>query len=87
MQDEEHEVFPKMQQKAGDELSGMGQELAARKQELLAQVQGQSAGRGSDEDLLDLTKEELYERAKEADIPGRSNMSKQELAQALQQAG
>ncbi len=84
--EEENEVFPKMQQKVGNELAGMGQELAARKQELLAQVQGRSAGRGSD-DLLDLTKEELYERAKEADIPGRSNMSKEELAQALQQAG
>jgi iron-sulfur cluster repair protein YtfE (RIC family) len=87
VEEEEDEVFPKMQEKVGDKLSDMGQELVARKHELRAQVQDQSGGRGSDQDLLDLTKEELYERAKEADIPGRSSMSKEELAQALQQAG
>jgi len=35
----------------------------------------------------EMSKEELYERAKEADIPGRSHMSKDELAKALQKAG
>jgi len=33
--------------------------------------------------LDDLTKEELYVRAQEADIPGRSEMSKEELIDAL----
>ena len=33
--------------------------------------------------LEDLTKEELYARAQEADIPGRSEMSKEQLAEAL----
>lgn len=33
--------------------------------------------------LEDLTKEELYARAQEADIPGRSEMSKEQLVQAL----
>jgi len=33
--------------------------------------------------LEDLTKEELYARAQEADIPGRSEMSKEELVSAL----
>lgn len=33
--------------------------------------------------LEDLTKEELYARAQEADIPGRSEMSKEELIAAL----
>jgi hypothetical protein len=33
------------------------------------------------------TRDELYEMAKEADIPGRSSMTKQELADALRQAG
>jgi DNA end-binding protein Ku len=37
-------------------------------------------------DLEGLSKEELYERAREADIPGRSDMSKEELVKALQQA-
>jgi hypothetical protein len=33
--------------------------------------------------LEDLTKEQLYERAQEADIPGRSEMSKEQLVEAL----
>jgi hypothetical protein len=33
--------------------------------------------------LDDLTREELYARAQEADIPGRSEMSKQQLVDAL----
>ena len=34
----------------------------------------------------DATRDELYELAKNADIPGRSSMTKQELADALRQA-
>jgi hypothetical protein len=33
--------------------------------------------------LDELTKEELYRRAQDADIPGRSEMSKDELVRAL----
>ena len=33
--------------------------------------------------LANLTKDELYHRAQEADIPGRSGMSKDELIEAL----
>jgi hypothetical protein len=33
--------------------------------------------------LEDLTKEELYARAQEADVPGRSEMSKEQLVEAL----
>lgn len=35
------------------------------------------------EELLDLTKDELYEKAKAADISGRSSMNKEELAEEL----
>jgi cation transport regulator ChaB len=41
---------------------------------------GQSAG---GVDVEGHTKEELYERAKKLNVPGRSNMSKQELARAI----
>jgi cation transport regulator ChaB len=34
-------------------------------------------------DVKGSTKEELYERAKQLDVSGRSSMSKQELAQAI----
>ncbi|HEX4902309.1 MAG TPA: Rho termination factor N-terminal domain-containing protein [Acidimicrobiales bacterium] len=37
----------------------------------------------SKEELLDLTKDELYEKAKEADISGRSSMNKEQLAEEL----
>jgi hypothetical protein len=47
--------------------------------------------RGDDEPRLrsleDLTKEKLYARAQEADIPGRSEMSKDELIDALRVKG
>jgi cation transport regulator ChaB len=34
-------------------------------------------------DVLGQSKQELYERAKDLDVPGRSNMSKAELADAI----
>jgi DNA end-binding protein Ku len=37
-----------------------------------------------DSELADLSREELYERAQEAKIPGRSKMSREELAEALE---
>ena len=36
-----------------------------------------------DGELADLSREELYERAQEEDVPGRSSMSKGELIDAL----
>ena len=54
-------------------------------------VQGRRAGGrkrkgGQDGELDRLSKEELYELAKEADIPGRADMSKKELVEALKAA-
>jgi hypothetical protein len=37
----------------------------------------------SEESTGGATKQELYERAKELDVRGRSNMSKEELAEAI----
>ena len=42
-------------------------------------------GRGRN-GLSELSKDELYERAKKADIPGRADMSKEELIEALEAA-
>jgi DNA end-binding protein Ku len=39
--------------------------------------------RGGDDDLAALTRQELYERAQELDIPGRSGMTKAQLLAAL----
>lgn len=44
---------------------------------------GGKARKGSDEDLSELTKAELMDRAKKLDIPGRSSMDKDELIKAI----
>ena len=44
---------------------------------------GRSAYARTNRNLSGLTKEELYRRAQKADIPGRSEMSKQQLVDAL----
>jgi hemerythrin superfamily protein len=36
-------------------------------------------------DVAELSRDELYEKAKEADVPGRSSMTKDELAEAVQE--
>ena len=57
-------------------------DLMAALEESLAQAKG---GGGSD-DVDELSREELYDRAQEAGIEGRSSMSKKELAKALSDA-
>ncbi|MDX6721913.1 MAG: end-binding protein Ku [Solirubrobacteraceae bacterium] len=44
---------------------------------------GGGGGTDGDADLGDLSRDELYGRAQEADVPGRSSMSKKELIEAL----
>jgi DNA end-binding protein Ku len=58
---------------------------------LRASIEARKGGRGRRDGrdgggLAELSREELYERAKQADIPGRSQMSKEELLDALQNA-
>jgi DNA end-binding protein Ku len=43
-------------------------------------------GRDAEQDLQTKSKDELYELARKADIPGRSDMSKEELVEALRAA-
>jgi DNA end-binding protein Ku len=49
----------------------------------LAAVEGGRDGGDGRRGLDKLSKDELYERAKRADIPGRADMSKDELIEAL----
>jgi hypothetical protein len=58
---------------------------ASKKRELqnLSTTNGQGSGNSRPRALDDLTKEELYARAQEAEIAGRSEMSKDELVAAL----
>ena len=50
---------------------------------LKASLDGGGNGAGGSEALEAFTKAELYERAKKADIPGRADMTKDELVEAL----
>jgi DNA end-binding protein Ku len=52
----------------------------------LAAVEARGDGDGAGARLERLSKDELYERAKRADIPGRADMSKDELIEALKAA-
>jgi len=71
--EEESDLFPKLRTRAADELAGL--EPEALEQE------ARRAGAGSEP-----TKEELYAQAQEVDLPGRSQMTKRELAEALRDA-
>jgi DNA end-binding protein Ku len=61
--------------------------MAALERTLENVRRGQDARRGADgagrEELEALSREELYERAQEEGVPGRSKMSREELIEAL----
>jgi DNA end-binding protein Ku len=58
-------------------------EALRRSLESAERARGRGAKRNGDSELAELSKTELQERAKELDIPGRSKMSKDELAEAV----
>jgi hemerythrin superfamily protein len=71
-EEEEGEMFPAIRSAASSEdLESLAVRLEARKREL---------GAPTLEDAVDLTKDELLEKAREQEIPGRSKMSQEELA-------
>ena len=82
VEEEEHEMFPKVREKMErPELGALGAEMDAMKQELMRDISVGSVGAPP----VDVTRDELYEMAKEQDIPGRSAMTKDELARAVRQ--
>ena len=96
VEEEENEVLPALQ-KAVDagRLVELGAAFEKVRGELLTQpastialevvAETGTAPAAATSDPADATRDELYERAKEADIPGRSAMTKQELADALRE--
>lgn len=72
-EEEEQEMFPDVREELGEErLQQLGDELEARQQTARAELS---------------SKQELYEKAQELDIEGRSSMTKDELAEAVTAAG
>lgn len=102
VEEEEREILPELSESLDQaKLEELGRAFEERRLEVLqahgisdkavgaggavAQLAaGEKAGRA---DVEGLSREELYEKAREADIPGRSQMSKEELAKAVQQQG
>lgn len=92
VEEEESNFLPRMEEACGTEaLESLGSQIEARKEQLETSqrpiehaASSMVGGNGSaDGPLIDLTKEELYAKAQQADIPGRSKMTKSELADAL----
>jgi hemerythrin-like domain-containing protein len=84
VEEEETEMFPKMRDTLDQQtLDQLGQKAAQAKQRLLRQEQGSAGGGQGSSVEGELTKEELYQKAKEQDIEGRSKMDKDELQQAV----
>lgn len=59
----------------------------SRRRQSRAPAADSSSDEAASKPLDDLTKEELYARAQEAEVPGRSDMSKAELISALRANG
>lgn len=87
VREEEDELLPALQQAVDTtELEALGREFdEIRTKEL--EIAGISSGQPTaapDESTVDeMSRAQLYEQAKEAGVPGRSSMTKEELARAL----
>ena len=91
VQEEESEILPGFRENTSESRrADLARDWTQQKQ-LVAQVEAAEpaapmvAGTART-DLAHATKQELYEKAKEADIPGRSKMTKDELARALSES-
>ena len=79
VEEEETDLLPTLEESVDrTRLEELGERFEEQRVELLSDHGYDSGAVTSDE-----TKAELYEHAKEADIPGRSSMNKDELARAL----
>lgn len=87
VQEEESELLPALR-KATDKqtLERLGAAFErARLDELSTSGYEQAPASTQTDDLDEATRDELYEKAKEADIPGRSQMNKDDLREALRE--
>ena len=74
------------EERAPDLMEALRASLAAVESRGARNGKRKTAARDGGEDLHELSKEELYELAKRADVPGRSQMGKDELIRALEAA-
>jgi hemerythrin superfamily protein len=88
VEEEEQDLLPVLSEQASDEereeLGARFAEVTGHQLEDEAERGPASRAQGSDGDGV--TREELYEQAKKKDVPGRSTMTKDELAKAVDEA-
>ncbi|WP_101788564.1 hemerythrin domain-containing protein [Nonomuraea indica] len=88
VEEEENELLPELAKQAGEKrLKELGAAFAQRRDEELRALAASNGSATSQAGGASPTKEELYRKAQEADIPGRSQMSKDELEKAVGKAG
>ena len=89
VEEEEGVAWDKMQAEARDQLDALGAAVQERKAELIGQVvtgtptEVRGTATTSTTDFRSMTKDELYQLAKDREIEGRSNMRKDDLIRAL----
>jgi hemerythrin superfamily protein len=89
MEEEENEILPALSQAVGAErLRELGMEFATRRAKALAGRPLKAAGgtTGSGGGAEGATRAELYDKARELGVEGRSTMSKDELAEQVAKA-
>jgi hemerythrin superfamily protein len=89
VEEEESEILPPFRTFTSEERRReLGRAWERQKQSTMKAEETAPAVTGTaTTDLTSATKQELYEKAKEADIPGRSKMTKDELVRALTEEG
>jgi hemerythrin superfamily protein len=83
VKEEETEVLPKAEKQLAQELQKMEAHFIERKQQLVEAIVEEGPA-GATTSLVDLTREELYQKAQQMDITGRSEMTKEQLLEAIQ---
>lgn len=85
VQEEETEIFPQFEQRVDQrERTSLASQLEEAKQDSPSSPSEKLGGGAGDGEVVDLTKDELYEKAKKMGVEGRSKMDKDELAKAVQ---
>ena len=90
VEEEEGEMFPEVEKGLGNErLAALGQEMMRAKGMDPSSMPTPAGGTPavSVDELVDLTKDELYAKAQELDISGRSDMNKDQLIEAIRSNG
>jgi len=91
VEEEENEVLPALEKAVdGATLEQLGEAFEGTRRTMLQAAGYRDATASPGDlatDLADATREELYEMARRADIPGRSGMNKEALAEALRERG